>query len=267
MPFAHVNNVTLHYRLIGDPAVQPVMVFSNSLGTDFRIWEAVADSLAREFALLLYDNRGHGLSDLGSTPYRIEDFAADLAALLEHLSIGRATICGLSVGGLIAQGLYAAAPEKVRALILCDTAVRVGSDQMWNARIDAVHLSGLAPIADTILRLWFTDGYRTPENPDFAGYRNMLVGTPVAGYVATCEALREADFTVIAAGITVPTLCVVGEFDGATPPALVAATAKLIPGAEFTQIPGAGHLPCIEQPALLVEAITDFLDRLPDGGE
>lgn len=267
MQFAEINGVTLHFQLIGAPEGKPVIVFSNSLGTDFRIWRDVIVRLAGEFAIVTYDKRGHGLSDVGQSPYSIDDHVADLAGLLDLLGVQDAIICGLSVGGLIAQGLYASRPDLVRALILCDTGHKIGTDELWNSRIDAIREGGIEAISDQILERWFTPDYRTKERLAFAGYRNMLCRTPVDGYVGTAAAIRDADFTEQTGAIKVPTLCVVGDQDGATPPELVGEMAKLIPGARYQVIPNAGHLPCIEQPVVLTDAIKAFVDLLSAEGE
>lgn len=258
MQFARIGEVTLHYQMIGDPTVKPLIVFANSLGTDFRIWRDVVVRLAGDFAILNYDKRGHGLSDVGPTPYTIEDHAGDLAGLLDLIGVRAALICGVSVGAMIAQALYAARPELVRGLILCDTAHKVGTAELWNGRIAAVNDRGIAAIADSILERWFTPAFRDPGNAEYVGYHNMLVRQPVAGYAATCAALRDADFSNVAPAITVPTLCVVGDQDGSTPPSLVAEFAKMIPGSRFEVIRNCGHLPSIEQPAVLAEMIQAF---------
>jgi 3-oxoadipate enol-lactonase len=257
--FARLNDITLHYQMIGAPSAAPLIVFVNSLGTDFRIWRDVIVRLAGDFSVLLYDMRGHGLSDIGEVPYRMEDHVDDLAALLDHVGTDKAIVCGLSVGGQIAQGLYASRPDLVRALILCDTAARIGDADSWSARIAAIEMNGIEGIADAVLERWFAPAFRRADNLAFAGYRNMLVRQPAAGYIASCVALREADFTAAARQIMVPTICIVGEADGSTPPALVAAFAKLIPGARYEVIKGAGHLPCVEQPASLVAIIRAFI--------
>ncbi len=213
MQFARINDITIHYQVIGATGDRPVLVFANSLGTDFRIWRDVIVRLAGDFAIVLYDKRGHGLSDIGPTPYAIEDHANDLAGLLDMLSVKQAIICGLSVGGLIAQSLYQRRPDLVRALVLCDTAHKIGTAETWAARIAAVEERGIEAIADSVLERWFTPAFRRPENIAYAGYRNMLVRQPVTGYVATCAAIRDADYTEAAARIAVPTLCVVGDQD------------------------------------------------------
>ena len=103
MDFVGLNGITLHYKMVNADSVKPVIVFSNSLGTDFRIWDDCVADLSADFDILLYDKRGHGLSSLGTPPYAIDDHVSDLAGLIDHLSITSATVCGLSVGGLIAQ--------------------------------------------------------------------------------------------------------------------------------------------------------------------
>ncbi|KAA1179911.1 3-oxoadipate enol-lactonase [Rhizobium tropici] len=260
MQFARINDVTIHYQIIGGPADKPVLVFANSLGTDFRIWRDVIVRLAGDFAIVLYDKRGHGLSDLGQMPYSIEDHATDLAGLLDFLSVKSAVICGLSVGGLVAQSLYQRRPDLVRALILCDTAHKIGTAESWNARIAQVEADGIESIVDAVMERWFTPAFRRPENIGFAGYCNMLIRQPVAGYVATCAALRDADLTEAAAKIAVPTICIVGDQDGSTPPDVVLSTAKLIPNARYEVIKDAGHIPCVEQPEALTEVIRAFVD-------
>jgi 3-oxoadipate enol-lactonase len=257
MDFKALNGVVLHVQDLG-PAERPVLVFSNSLGTDFRIWNDVVARLGDQFRIVLYDKRGHGLSELGETPYRIADHVADLAALLDELAIEGAIVCGLSVGGLIAQGLYASRPELVSGLILSDTAHKIGSAALWNERMAAIEKGGIASIAEAILERWFSRDLRENDPAALAGWRAMLTRTPEAGYLGTCAAIRDADFTEEAGRIAVPTLCIVGDQDGATPPELVLQTADLIPGARYQVIAGAGHLPCIERPAEVARLIEGF---------
>jgi 3-oxoadipate enol-lactonase len=260
--FSTINGINLHFQMIGAPEGRPVIVFSNSLGTDFRIWRDVIVRLAGDYAVVLYDKRGHGLSDLGNPPYTLDDHVGDLEGLIDLLGVSNVIVCGLSVGGLIAQGLYARRPDLVQALILCDTASRIGTEEMWDARIAAIEKGGIESIADSVLERWFPAAFRSGQAADLAGYRNMLCRTPSAGYAGTCSAIRNADLTAEARRIQVPTLCVVGEEDGSTPPDLVGALAKLVPRALYQPIPKAGHLPCIDQPVILAEAIKAFVDPI-----
>jgi 3-oxoadipate enol-lactonase len=259
MSFADINGTVLHYEYLKEFDDEPVIVFANSLGTDFRIWLPLIDELTESWSLLLYDKRGHGLSDLGSTPHTIEDHADDLIGLVTHLGIGKAIFCGLSVGGLIVQSVYAKRPDLVDRIILCDTAHKIGTPEMWNGRIETAMTAGIGSMADAILERWFTTDFRDQRKSELSGYRNMLVRQSPEGYAATCAAIRDADFTALAPKIKVPVLCIVGDQDGSTPPALVRSTADLIPGAGFEVIDDAGHIPCVEQPAALAELLAGFI--------
>jgi len=253
-----VNGVVLHHQVDG-PEGKPALVFSNSLGSDFRIWDGVVARLENRFRFVRYDKRGHGLSEAPPAPYALTDHVSDLAALLDHLAVSRAAVVGLSVGGMIAQGIAALRPDLVAALVLVGTGHKIGTQEFWKARIDAVTTNGIVGIADLVLQRWFTPGYRTPENPDFVGYTNMLVRTPLDGYVGTCTALRDADLTESTRALKIPATCMVGDQDGSTPPDLVRSLAALIKGAQFHIIPDAGHIPCVERPDAVAELIGAFL--------
>ena len=261
MAFAEINGITVHYELIGDPDSKNLLVMSNSLGTDFRIWLPLFDELGEDVSVLLYDSRGHGLTGLGDTPFTMDDLVDDLIALVDDLEIRKATFCGLSVGGLIVQGVFEKRPDLVKKIVLCDTAAKIGSADMWNGRIDAIKQNGLASIGENVTQRWFTDAFHEDRPEDLAGYRLMLERQPAEGYINTCAAIRDADFSAIAPTITVPTLCIVGDQDGATPPDLVRATADMIPGARFEVIEGCGHIPCVEQPEQLAALLQKFLKK------
>jgi 3-oxoadipate enol-lactonase len=258
--FTRANGIVLHHGLDGTGAA-PALVFSNSLGTDYRIWDRVAARLGDRFRLIRYDSRGHGLSGCPPGPYTIEDNVADLAALLDHLDVSGAVVVGLSVGGMIAQGLSAARPELVKGLVLCDTAHRIGPPELWNERMAAVRTDGIEALAEPILERWFSATFRAEQPEALAGWRAMLTRTPVEGYLGTCAAIRDGDLGAAARAISVPCLCVVGSEDGATPPALVRSLADLIPGARFEVVQGVGHLPCIEVPDQLADMMIDFMTQ------
>jgi 3-oxoadipate enol-lactonase len=258
MAFVRVNDIVIHYEVRGRQD-GPTVAFANSLGTDFRIWDPVTRLLEDDFRIVLYDKRGHGLSEGPPPPYAMTDHVEDLAALLAHLGIGRTAVVGLSIGGMIAQGLAALHPELVSALVLCDTAHKIGTEQSWNARIEAVRNRGIGSIADAVMKVWFTEGYRRPDNPDLIGCKLMLSRQDIEGYVGSCTALRDCDLTESTRALKLPVLVVVGEEDGSTPPDLVRSMAELIEGARFEIVKGAAHIPCIEQPAETARLIKDFL--------
>ena len=259
MYFACINGATVHYWH-RPSAGRPTIVFVNSLGTDMRIWNQIERTLGGAYAFVSFDKRGHGLSELGDAPHTIETYARDLAGLLDHLGVKRAVICGLSIGGIVAQCLYKLRPELIDGLILCDTGMKIGTAEMWNGRIKAALSEGIASFADGVMEKWFTPDFHRNRGAELAGYRTMLTRQEPAGYAAACAAIRDADFTATAATIRVPTLCIVGDQDGSTPPELVESLARSIPGAQVEIILGAGHIPCVEQPEQLADLIRRFMN-------
>lgn len=258
MPFVQLGNL-VHRYVVEGPEKAPAIVFSNSLGTDLRIWDAVVARLCDRFRTVQSDKRGHGLTDIPSRPCAINDYVEDLVALLNVLAIGDTVICGVSIGGMIAQAFTAAHPDRVKALILCDTGMRIGPQSMWDERIATIRKSGLAGIAATTMGRWFTQAFRDTSTADLKGYTNMLLRTPVEGYTAACYALRDADLSESARSIRKPTLVVCGDQDVATPPDLGRSLAAAIPAARFSLIKNAAHLPCVEQPDALSHMIVQFL--------
>lgn len=261
MAFATINGITVHYELLGEPDAKNIVVFSNSLGTDFRIWLPLFDEISDDISVLLYDSRGHGLTGGAESPFGMDDLVDDLVALVEHVGIKRAVFCGLSVGGLICQGLWQKRPDLVKKLILCDTAPKIGTIDVWNARIEAIAKGGLESIADNVMERWFTPDFHQERADDLAGYRIMLCRQSAAGYASTCKAIRDSDFTDGLSTISVPVLCVVGDQDGSTPVEIVKAAADGIKGARFEVIEGCGHIPCVEQPEALAELLQTFLKK------
>ncbi|MEO1677178.1 MAG: 3-oxoadipate enol-lactonase [Pseudomonadota bacterium] len=253
-PFGH-----LHYRDDGDPAGMP-LVFANSLGTDLRLWDDLLPRLPAGLRLVRFDKRGHGLSSVPPGPYSAEDLAGDAAALLDALGIRSCVFVGLSIGGLIAQCLATSRPDLVSALVLSNTAARLGSTELWQARIADIKAHGLAGIADDVMERWFAPAFR--QTAAYPAWRQMLINTPQAGYVGCCHALAAADQRAATARLTLPTLGIAGSVDGSTPVAVVCDTVESIPGARVEVIEGTGHLPCVEAPDRYAALLTTFLADL-----
>jgi 3-oxoadipate enol-lactonase len=226
MQFRETNGVVTHFshRAGGDGRC-PIL-FLNSLGTDLRIWNDVVARLPVDIPVLRMDKRGHGLTDIG--PIDIPTLAADAVALMESLGVGPALVCGVSVGGMIAQQIAIARPDLVRALVLSNTGARIGTAEVWNERIQAVTADGIEPMAGAILERWFSKAFRDGEPEQVGGYRNMLCRTTVEGYAGVSAAIRDTDLSAAVASIAVPALCVSGSEDLATPVDVVAALAEAI---------------------------------------
>jgi len=245
----------LHVRIDG-PKDGPAVIFANSLGTDLRLWDKVLPLMPPSLRLIRYDKRGHGLSATGGGE-TLQDHADDAVAIIEALAQGPVTFVGLSIGGLIAQTVAHQRPDLVRALVLSNTAARLGTAESWAARIAAIEAGGLASIADAVMERWFAPAFRATA--ECALWREMFSRSPKDGYIAACRALGAADQTAATATLRLPALVIAGDQDGASPPDLVRATAGLIPGAAFHLIPGAGHLPPVETPAAWGALVAPFL--------
>lgn len=252
------DGLVLHVRIEG-PGDGPPLVLVNSLGADLRLWDKVVPALARRYRVVRFDKRGHGLSDAVAGPYRMADLAGDLAALMDRLALGPAIVMGVSIGGMIAQLLATTRPELVRALVLMNTGHQVGGEAVWGERMRAVEAGGIAAIADGVVARWLPEDWRRRHPGELRLWRNMLTRTPLAGYLGCCAALRDADLTDAVPRIAVPTLCIGGEHDLSTPPALMEALTALLPQARLVVLEGAGHLPCIDQPDKVLALVTGFL--------
>lgn len=256
MQIADLEGLKVHYRDEGDPE-GPAIVFANSLGTDLRMWDKILPLLPKGLRIVRYDKRGHGLTDCPPGPYAMGQLVTDAERLLDHLGVRESLFVGLSVGGLIAQGLAVKRPDLMRAMVLSNTGAKIGTHEMWQQRIDAIRQGGIEAISGAILERWFSKTFRGRD--EFAGWRNMLVRQPAEGYVGVATAIAGTDFYTTTAALSLPTLAIAGSEDGATPPDLVRETAALIEGSRFELMRGPGHLPCVEAPDAYAGLLTDFL--------
>lgn len=251
-----LGDIQLHWRQDGDPAGPPV-VFANALGTDFRMWDRLIPLLPQGLRLIRYDQRGHGLSACPPGPYAMGALVRDAERLLDALKVGDCVFVGLSVGGLIAQGLAVKRPALVRAMVLSNTAAKIGTAETWADRIASVRAGGIEAIAEATMERWFARPFRATA--EMRGWRAMLTRQPVEGYCGVAAAIAGADFLTPTSGLTLPTLALAGSEDGSTPPDLVRETADLVKGSRFRLIRGAGHLPPVEKPAEYAAVLTEFL--------
>lgn len=252
------DGVSLHVRVDGaGQADAPTLIFSNSLGTTLDIWAAVLPLLPDELRVIRYDMRGHGLSDVPQGPYTMGQLVSDAAAVCDALEAHDTMFVGLSVGGMIAQGLAVKRPELIRALVLSNTAAKIGNPPLWQDRIDTVLAQGMEPLADGIMARWFGRDFLTSGH-DHA-WRHMVTGCNPIGYAGVCAAISGTDFYTPTSGIRIPTLGIAGSEDGATPADLVRETVNLIPGSQIEVMRRCGHLPCIEDPVRYAQVLNNFI--------
>lgn len=266
MPFVVRDGVRLYGRLDGRPD-RPVLVLGNSLGTDLHMWQPVVDALTQHFRLLRFDTRGHGASDAPPGDYTIADLGRDVLAICDRLAPGRVFYCGLSLGALVGQWLALEAPERLRGVVLANSAAHLPTYESWTARMNLAREKGMDALLEMVMPRFFTDEYRARDEPFYHSVRATFVHTDPNGYAACCAAIRDADFRPRLASIKVPTLVIGGARDAATPvDTLGAELARGIPGARFETL-DAGHLSSIEQPAAFARAVTDFFTQLPSTEE
>ncbi len=259
MPFANLRSVRLHYELAG-PDDAPVVVFSNSLGANLTMWDAQAPEFSRCYRVLRYDTRGHGESSLPDGPHNLPGLAHDVLDLLDYLSIPVVSFCGLSLGGITGLWLGRHTPQRIRKLIVCSTAAKIGTREIWDARIDLVRREGMQAVVPGILERWLTPAFHATSPETVEATRRVLESAPVEGYVAGCEAVRDTDLRAELAGVSVPTLVVMGASDPVTPPADGRFLAGSIPGARYLELSGA-HLFNVESPAKFAAEALGFLNQ------
>jgi 3-oxoadipate enol-lactonase len=257
MPFADLAEVRLHYCLDG-PDRAPLLVLSNSLGTDLDMWTAQMTALSTHCRVLRYDTRGHGQSSVPPGPYTIAQLGRDVIALLDHLAFERVDFAGVSMGGMTGMWLGVHVPERIGKLTLANTAARIAPPDLWNARIGKVNAGGMGAISAAVLARWFTPEYAARESATLAAMQAMMERTPGAGYVACCAAIRDMDQREAVAAIVAPTLVIAGTHDAATPPADGRHLADAIRDTRYVELPAA-HLSNIEAAPAFTAALVEFL--------
>lgn len=259
MNLLDVGDVRIHYRVDGPSDGAPV-VFANSLGTDLRLWDSILPLLPSGLRIIRFDKRGHGLSTCPPSPYSMGSLVADTEKLLDHLEVKDCVFVGLSIGGMIAQGLAVKRLDMIRAMVLSNTAAKIGTPEMWSERIEGVRNGGIENLADAVMTRWFSKGFCAL--PELELWRNMLTRQEDEGYIGCSAAISGTDFYATTAKLRLPTLGISGDEDGSTPPDLVRETTNLIPGSRCQVIRKAGHLPCVEKPQEYANLLTDFLKEV-----
>jgi 3-oxoadipate enol-lactonase len=258
--FVQLAEGELHYQLDG-PIDAPVLVLSNSLGTDLNMWDTQVPAFAEHFRVLRFDTRGHGQSLVTEGPYSIEQLGRDVIALLDALDIPLAHFCGLSMGGLIGQWLGIHAGDRLQRLVVCNTAAKIGTSDVWNPRIEMVLRDGAAAMValrDASIARWFTADFAAANPQQAKRITDMLAATSPQGYAANCAAVRDADFSEQLSAIHVPTLVIAGTEDAVTPPAGSHFIQRQVQGAEYAEF-YAAHLSNVQAGAAFSDRVIQFL--------
>ncbi len=252
------DGVRIHVETSGDESL-PVVMFSNSLALSLAMWDAQMPAFGERFRIVRYDDRGHGKSDAPKGPYTIDRLGRDVLCVIDGLGLDRVNWIGLSKGGMLGMWLGSNAPERLEKLVLADTSPHMPPAELWAGRAKTAREKGLGVLAQATLERWFTPSFFETHPEEIERIRRLILATPPEGYASSCEALGAMDQRDDLAGITTPTLAVVGADDPGTTPAVVKGIADAIPGATLAVLPQASHLCNIEQPGLFNRAVLDFL--------
>ncbi len=260
-----VGEIGLYYELHGDTGndARPWLVFSHSLACDSAMWRPQLAEFARDYRVLAFDTRGHGRSDAPPGPYTMEMLAEDAHRLLLELGIHNTHFVGLSMGGMIGQTLTLHHPHSIASLTIADSTSRWPPEAVgvFAQRSQTALQSGMAPLVDATLARWFTPEFRKSNVDEVARIGDMILHTPVAGYVGCSEAIPRISLTHRLHEITCPILVIVGDRDPGTPVSMSQEIHKSAPRSELVIIEHAAHLSNVEQPDVFNQTLRSFLDR------
>jgi len=252
------DNTRIAYRLDG-AAERPLLVLSNSIGTDLHMWDGQVAALTEHFRVLRYDARGHGASSVPPGPYSLARLGEDVIELLDALDVQRAHFLGLSLGGFVGQWLALNAPQRIDRLLLANTSAWLGPRQQWDARIaEVLGAEDMRGTAATFLANWFPATWLEPPRPEVEPFRATLLATNRHGLAGSFAAVQDTDLRAALPDVHLPTLVIAGQFDTVTAASHGELIAQAIPGARLLTLP-AVHLSNIEFPREFVGAVLDFL--------
>jgi 3-oxoadipate enol-lactonase len=257
------NGIQMNYELTGKKD-GPVVVLSHSLGSDLSMWDPQMDTLGPHFRVLRYDTRGHGGSEAPRGAYTLELLVEDAIGLFDALNINKVHWVGLSMGGMIGQGVALHHADRLQSLILCDTAAVTPEEAqpLWQERIDAAHDKGMHALVDASMGRWFTPSFVSQASQMLARVREQFLATPVEGFIGCIEAIRRLNYLDQLEKIKIPTLIIVGEDDPGTPLSDSQAIHERIADSKLVIVPSAQHLSNVEQPEFFNTALLQFLKAL-----
>ena len=258
-----VNGAEIAYRFDG-PAGGPVVLMSNSLMSNWDMWDWTVPALSDRYRVLRYDTRVHGRTSTPPGPYTIAMLADDAAGLLDALGIASAHFVGLSMGGMIGQQLAARFPRKVLSLALCDTASEMPPRSLWEERLAIARNQGTAALAESTIKRWFTEPFIARAPGDIEKVRRMILGTGAEGYIACAEGIRDMAQTTMLLKIKAPTLVMTGRQDPACTVDQATVLHRMIDGSRQAILEDAAHLSNIEQPEAFNRLLRGFIDEVDD---
>jgi 3-oxoadipate enol-lactonase/4-carboxymuconolactone decarboxylase len=253
-------------HVVEGPESAPVLLLIGSIGSNLDIWEPILPELRSRLRVIRYDARGHGRSAVPPGPYSIELLAQDALALLDRYDVRRASLCGTSIGGMVAMWLAAHRPERVDKLALLCTSAYLAPASTWHERAALVRAQGTAAVAKAGVGRWFTPAFAARHPEIIAQCERMVAATPAEGYAACCDAIAAWDGRADLPKITASTWVLAGADDPSTPPSHAYLLGAHIPGARVEVLPSAAHLALTEQPQFVAHHLLEHLAPAAVGG-
>lgn len=258
MQLIDINGTRLNVRVERISPSAPWIVFSNSLLTDLRVFDAQVEAAKPHFNIIRYDQRGHGLSTLSE----VVDFkllGQDVLALLDTYDVDRCIYVGLSMGVPTGLSAYQQDPDKFSAMVLMDgqAASAAAACEQWQDRINIAREKGLNIFSAATADRWLSTG----DSELKKRLSTMMSATPLEGFCAGATALKSYDFESVLPTLTIPMLLMAGANDGAMPKRMKAISETLT-NSRFVEIANAGHVPCFEQAHDVNTALLEFLQEV-----
>lgn len=253
------NGSTFHCRIDGDSG--PWVMLSHGLATDLTMWDELAGALKDRYRVLRYDARGHGGSAATAGDYSLDMLVADAVGILDSLDITQTGFIGLSMGGMVAQGLLLDHPRRIKSAVIADSRHTTTPEftRAWLDRIDAVRKGGIEAIVASTVARWSSAGLAQRKPAVVARMEKMIRNTSPDGYCGCAAALARLDYGHRLGDVTQPVLVICGDEDHGAPPENTRQMHAMISGSRFRVIEQAGHIANIEQPDIFNEAVAAFL--------
>jgi len=255
-----IKGRNIAHALLG-PEGAPMVVLGHALGSNSNIWGYQLPLLTTRYRVLVYDLPGHGESDPPIKQDSFDDLANDLAELLDNAGISRATVVGLSIGGMIAQHFALRYPDRLQALVLCSTGCQTDEavKKIFGDRIAQVREGGVESQVESSMSRWFTPQFLNDAPATIEWVKAMYRRTSPAGFINACRAIQELDTLNRLSSITAPTLLIPGELDPAFPVSVSTTMQSRIKNAELKVLAGAAHIGNVERPHEFNEIVFKFL--------
>jgi 3-oxoadipate enol-lactonase len=257
MTIVHIQGRSFAVCIDG-PDTAPPLLLSNSLSSDLSMWDDQVPDWSRDFRVIRYDQRGHGLSAAPPGPYSMERLGLDALAVLDQLGVEWAHFCGLSMGGMVGMWLLTHAPERIGRAILSNTSAHMGPVDLWNGRIALAREGGMEATVEPTVKRWVPAAFHASAPATIERMRNMIRRTSLDGYIGCCEAIRDMDQRETIQAIRKPVLVIIGSHDPATTPEAGRAIHAAIPGAGLAVL-DAAHISNIQQPEAFTRTVREFL--------